>query len=468
MIKFSGLFGIFITWIFSTGLVCADSDLFPAYENAPALTSYVSGGTYNNVYYLSPTGDDVTGNGSIDNPWLSFRGATSGGRGTPVSAGDIIYLRGGTYPVHARASWMKAYYALERSGTANDYIVVTKYPGETPVFTGAKGSPSFSIHGDYVVLDGISFADGAGFYFNNANYGVVQNSTFGACSDPWGDQISGVCIGLNNNVRRTVIRNNYFGPSSVSHAIKNYTSTSITSDVQVLYNRFHNITVSYGTINHKGVTSNWEYAYNRFEGCRYAVVWGTTYNNGIHTGANIHHNAFDNVYGVILDHNSFSTGDIRELNFQNNIVLGAASQSTKVLRLRCSDAGCWNNDRYPMGEFYNNVFYATVDIIDPETTINFINYPRYWNYNAYRTAASRDSAENQNNLVSWQAEHILVAEDAASSRGDILEAGTAGDRFYYITDDSKLRGKGRLGTTIGGFIWLKGNASPRPPELMVN
>ncbi len=110
------------------------SDPFPAFEPAPAVTTYVSGGKFKHVHVISPTGDDVKGDGSADHPWRSFVGATTGGSGKPVGPGSVIYVRGGTHaPPGPNKASVQACSELHRSGTATDRIVITAYPGETPV-----------------------------------------------------------------------------------------------------------------------------------------------------------------------------------------------------------------------------------------------------------------------------------------------------------------------------------------------
>lgn len=461
---------VFFGWARSSQ--AADSELFPPHENAPSLASYVSGGVFAHTYYISPAGNDATGDGSIGNPWLSFNGATSGGSGTPVGPGDLIYARGGNYPTHVQTAWKESYYALKRSGISDNYIVITKYPDETPIFGGGDGEPSFSIHGNYVVIDNLTFAGGAvisnslnsggSFYFQNADYGVAQNNTFlGECGDPWGDQITGACIGLNDNVDHINIRNNYFAPSTDSHAIKSYTSVSIVNNVTIKNNRFYNNDVGYGVINIKSAMNAWEIAANRFENCRRSIVFGTTYNQGTHTNINIHHNAFDNVYVSIFDRLGTSTGEILNVSFHDNIVLNAKSDARNILTLRCDDSACMNSGTQAMGEFYNNAFYDILDAINPQTTSNFINYPSYWNYNAYSSAAIRDTAENQNSLPasSWQDSVVITPGH------NITYAGISGDRLYSISDTSPFKNAGRYGDNIGGFVFSNADTtSPAAPQ----
>lgn len=75
-------------------------------------------------FYVSPTANGG-GNGSISTPWTIDEAITNT---APVSPGDTLYLRGGTYTG-------RHWYRL--NGTAENPITVTKYQNEKPVFDGA-------------------------------------------------------------------------------------------------------------------------------------------------------------------------------------------------------------------------------------------------------------------------------------------------------------------------------------------
>ncbi len=74
-------------------------------------------------YYLAPDGDDGAA-GTIAAPWFSLERAWQ-----VVDAGDVIYLRGGTYALRTKPV------LLGRSGEAGRTIKIWNYPGETPVLT---------------------------------------------------------------------------------------------------------------------------------------------------------------------------------------------------------------------------------------------------------------------------------------------------------------------------------------------
>ncbi|OGQ81690.1 MAG: hypothetical protein A2289_03310 [Deltaproteobacteria bacterium RIFOXYA12_FULL_58_15] len=90
------------------------------------------------VYYLSPEGSDESGDGSNDSPWFTLQKAWS-----VVSAGDTIYLRGGTYAFSARQN------LSGKSGASDTPIRVFAYPGENPILT--KAAP-FSSTWPYTLL----------------------------------------------------------------------------------------------------------------------------------------------------------------------------------------------------------------------------------------------------------------------------------------------------------------------------
>lgn len=87
------------------------------------------------TYYVSPTGSDASGNGSIGSPWFTLNKAWSS-----VTAGDIVYMRGGTY------YYTSAQNLTGKSGNSSNYINVWNYSGENPIIDGSKIS-------DYEILN---------------------------------------------------------------------------------------------------------------------------------------------------------------------------------------------------------------------------------------------------------------------------------------------------------------------------
>jgi hypothetical protein len=136
-----------------TNLTAPDADL-----SSKSITS--SSPTALHTYYVSPTGSD-SNDGSISTPFLTVqRGQTA------AVAGDIIYMRGGTYNMtNAQIAHADSLYAcvtyLDKSGTSANRIQYLAYPGEIPkfVFSGIKPSglrvTAFFVSGSYITIKGI-------------------------------------------------------------------------------------------------------------------------------------------------------------------------------------------------------------------------------------------------------------------------------------------------------------------------
>ena len=74
--------------------------------------------------YVATTGNDGTGTGSISTPYATPEKAWA-----DVTAGDTIYLRGGTYEFTTRQD------LIGKSGTAGNRINIWSYPGEKAIIT---------------------------------------------------------------------------------------------------------------------------------------------------------------------------------------------------------------------------------------------------------------------------------------------------------------------------------------------
>ena len=108
-----------------------------------------------NTWYVSPTGDNTTGDGSINKPYLTINKAS-----TSSSPCDTIYLRGGTY-------YAPYTMAVSKSGTFSAPITIANYPGEYPIIDNTgyqKNDVSIHVRGSYIDL--------GGFEIKNGNIGI--------------------------------------------------------------------------------------------------------------------------------------------------------------------------------------------------------------------------------------------------------------------------------------------------------
>lgn len=94
-----------------------------------------------NTYYVATTGNDATGTGAIGTPWKTPQYGCK-----QLTAGDTLYIRGGTYKTNDGVGWYTnsalVYVDTESStwdnGTAENPIVVMSYPSEKAVLDGSE------------------------------------------------------------------------------------------------------------------------------------------------------------------------------------------------------------------------------------------------------------------------------------------------------------------------------------------
>lgn len=129
----------------------------------PEVSPDVTAGT--KVYFLAPTGDDTSGDGSKENPWFSLTKAQ-----TAANPGDTIYLRAGRYQIDNN-------YGIDQennmNGTARTRIPLTK--------SGTEGHP-------------ITYAGYPGDYPNRA---IIDFSTWRPGGDTGTARSCGIALGLN-------------------------------------------------------------------------------------------------------------------------------------------------------------------------------------------------------------------------------------------------------------------------------
>ena len=83
--------------------------------------------------YISPDGNDQTGDGTIEKPWFDLGKAINA-----ATPGTHIICRGGTYKMKVQSDG-KFTVRLKKSGTAENPIVIRCYDGEKPVFDFVDG-----------------------------------------------------------------------------------------------------------------------------------------------------------------------------------------------------------------------------------------------------------------------------------------------------------------------------------------
>jgi uncharacterized repeat protein (TIGR02059 family) len=129
------------------------------------------------TYYVSPKGSDASGTGTINVPWLTLNKALS-----RVSAGDIIYMRGGTYNYGKTGTTISG-----KNGSTGNYINIWAYPGESPVISYSNQTFSSQLKGIYVTnssfiyIKGIRITGISQPLADIAQYGLFLNNNVSDC-----------------------------------------------------------------------------------------------------------------------------------------------------------------------------------------------------------------------------------------------------------------------------------------------
>ncbi len=117
------------------------------------ISLFVCGITNATTYYISPTGNDATGNGSAANPWKTLAKATS----TVTTPGDIIHVNAGTYTETVTCNLARAV-SIEGDG-ATTTIIRSSVSGQWSTFlsldspqdtNGAQSISNVTLDGQYV------------------------------------------------------------------------------------------------------------------------------------------------------------------------------------------------------------------------------------------------------------------------------------------------------------------------------
>lgn len=133
-------------------------------------------------YYVSATGSD-SNPGTIGSPFATWSKLS-----TVMIAGDIAYIRGGTYRSSATASTGEKYVIQNLTGTITDSIKIFAYPGESPVLN---------------LDDVLSTADPTySFYLYNCDYVYIKGlRVTGQAQNPSGNTVYGFIIESSDNIK---------------------------------------------------------------------------------------------------------------------------------------------------------------------------------------------------------------------------------------------------------------------------
>jgi hypothetical protein len=136
------------------------------------ISLFLCGVTNATTYYISPAGNDVAGNGSINNPWKTLFKATS----TVNATGDIIHVNAGTY-TETQVCNLAAGVSIEGEGITS-VIKSTISSDFTPTLRLVSSSPTNgNQHISYLKFDGNNLAANWAIWIGGRNNVSVNNCT---------------------------------------------------------------------------------------------------------------------------------------------------------------------------------------------------------------------------------------------------------------------------------------------------
>jgi len=215
------------------------------------------------TYYVSPTGNNANP-GTLASPKADFSWFTS----SIPAAGDTVYLRGGTYT--------DKHMVIKSSGNAGNPIIITNYPGETPILNGVDqtgygiiaGGISTNFRVNYVNISGITIHDyGNGILVREATNVHISNvnvyniagvddgvffldSSYSSIKDSIVRDIGWNAIGVQVNYKSVhhidIINNEVYGGINAGHNLIDLNNNGAgsaaneyTHDINIIGNRLH-------------------------------------------------------------------------------------------------------------------------------------------------------------------------------------------------------------------------------------
>lgn len=258
------------------------------------------------TWFVSKTGNDATGTGSIGNPFASLRKAINRSGNS-----DIIYMRGGNYNNAISSDGI----IINRSGTKAQPFTIMSYPGETAILNGA--GHSINIYGGLLEID-----TSYGGYWNNITIKnlVIENTT--TCDGVHVQSYSSGAI-KNINIINCTFNNIYI------HAVCFYTDSALTGgfiqNVTVRDCHFWKIEVARDAsecITFIGCDHFYFYNNTVTWGLKDLVDAGCGCKNGLIYNNNMHMNATDTMAAIYCDANVDNGKTLHNISIYNNYVWG--------------------------------------------------------------------------------------------------------------------------------------------------
>jgi hypothetical protein len=254
-------------------------------------------------YFVAPDGN-ANNAGTHAAPW-NLGAVCTGSHPAFLAAGDVIWVRGGTYALGT------SHLSCRLNGTAEARIALRAYPGETPVIVGTGQGPVLTVGGQYADYVGLTVTWAGGFrieYLGGSNPPLQVPS----------------CIYVNVNAA-----NNLRIINTVTHGCSDGPVVASSGDIASVYHG--NIGWDHGSVGPDRLHGGWMYQQNNIANGRETVEQSMSvnqpwyYNCRIYTeGGHISGITWDST--ICMGGNSFSYGlngrDFVDNIFRNNFFVG--------------------------------------------------------------------------------------------------------------------------------------------------
>lgn len=393
------------------------------------------------VYYIAPTGNDANA-GTVAAPWATLAKAAA-----TMTAGDLLYIRAGTYMLAAPIS--------PPSGSIGRPITYAGYPGESATIDGGTGSIMSFTGRSYLTLDGLRFTTAATkvgasmFYLESSRSVSFLNCEFFGMPAPNGGENTSVirCMRSSGFSWDCTFRNNYFH-DNLSPAIRTYT----TNGWIIENNTFVRCLDAIGG---KDAPNNMLVRRNLIVGGDKAFYFsGQGGSNNVTITENIVINT-----GIGFEIGGLGTGgNLRESTFLFNNTFFNVANLIKG----------WDDGYTTAQNYYNNVFYATLPSDrsgGSDSAGRFVSMNRWKgpliatddyaiDYNLLQIPSTDPSdrfivaGQRYQTLETWRA--AFPGFDIHSISGDPLFVNAVGGDFH-LQPTSPCKGTGRDGVDMGAY-----------------
>lgn len=364
------------------------------------------------TYYVSTTGNDSTGDGSIDHPWAT----PVFGASRLTQSGDALMIRGGTYNIPTTNSNKTA--AIH---PVADNTTIQAYIGEAVALVGGTGGTNYGVAPTNGVIGNASHSNVtiSGFtvqgvvVMESGDNVLVENCDISAGGDSWSGIAQGEVIWLENCTNSRIYNNKLHDNSVQSNVTNNslimaYTNYGITVENNEIYN-----SVGAG-VNFKDTIVNSVIRNNFIHDNAYSGIWGP---NQANTFMGYTHPQDISIYqNIIINNNTANHDEHGGVTF-----LGRTTNLKTYNNTFCNnyktDFNGWTGSTGD-ASFFNNISYAprTYHLSWPYSGSTFLlNYLDFNDY--YRTSSPswRYKGTNYTSFSAWQTEAQVLLAGAESS-----------------------------------------------------